>query len=525
MIVAFGCNRKWYKYLVVEIYSLLRHNNSVSKIYVLCEDSSIDDVDYLSVVKKKYDVDIVVMNVVDSISKYFHNKYNSNTMYTDFAYAKLLISELLDEDKVLYLDSDIIIRNDISSLWKTDINNVYAAGILDNGGHLPGHREMLGIKGKYINTGVILLNCKRIRDDGLTEQFFNIINSRSLEYPDQDAFNMVCCDKMLYLPSMYNFAMNNKFPVTRFVFDQRYRYIIHYTGNKSDWVANKFFSEEWYYEYDSYNKEILNNNEKNLVVAFSSNRKLYKYLPININSLLKYNDRIKKIYLVLEDDDYSSIDYMDDVLNKYEVEVEVINFSKVQFNYLKKKSDNVDTIYSNFCFAKLLLSELTNEKRIIYLDMDTIVKGDISLLWDMEFDDNYALGVKDYGVLDENYHYGTLKTKCKYINTGVIVLNLDKIRSDNLVTKLFDLINSRKLVYPDQDAFNLICNSKIRYLPSMYNCAFGVSMEVFDMEKVLIFHYPGDKEYWVTNRGYSENYFDELNQFTHEFGIENFKLY
>ncbi len=526
MVVAFGCNKNWYEYLVVEIYSLLRHNKNVDRVYILCEDDSIDDIKLLSDVKNKFNVDIIVMNVVNSISKYFVNKYNSNTIYTDFAYAKLLISELLDEDKVLYLDSDIIVRNDISSLWNIDLGDYYAAGVLDNGGHLRGHKESLGINGKYINTGVILLNCKKIREDGLTQKFFDVVNSKDLKYPDQDAFNYVCDDNLLYVPSIYNFAMNRDFPVTRYVFDERFRYVIHYTGDKSDWVADKFHAEEWYYEYDSFNKEILNNaSKKNISVAFCSNKKLYKYLPININALLKYNDRIRKIYLILEDDDYSSIDYMDDVLNKYDVEVEVINFSKVQFNYLKKESLNLDTIFSNFCFAKLLLSELTDEKRIIYLDMDTIVRGDLSLLWDMEFNDNYALGVKDYGVLDKDYHYGTLNTSCKYINTGVMVLNLDKIRNDDLVTQLFDLINTRKLVYPDQDAFNLTCDSKIKYLPSMYNCSFGVSKEVFDLKKTVIFHYPGDKECWVTNRGYSENYFDELDQFVHEFGIDNFKLY
>lgn len=526
MIVAYGCNRGWYKYLVVNIYSLLRHNDKVKKIYVLCEDDDIENIKYLSKIRDKFDVEIVVLNVKNKISKYFTNSHNTNTVYTDYAYAKLLVSEISYEDKVLYLDTDIIIRGDISSIWDFELDNYYAAGVMDNGGHLGNHKQSLGITGKYINTGVILYNCKKIREESLVEKFFNIINEKDLIYPDQDAFNMVCSDKLLYISSMYNFAMNNAFNVTRYVFDKRFRKVIHYTGSKIDWVADKYYSEEWYVEYNSFYDDIVNSKKnKDIKVAFCSNRKLYKYLPININSLLKYNDRIGKIYLILEDDDINDIKYLKEVLDKYSVDVEVVNFSKVQFDYLNRNSENLDTIFSNFCFAKLVLSELTNEDKIIYLDMDTIVRGDISLLWKLDLDNYYALGCRDYGVLDENYHYGTLNTNCKYINTGVMVLNLNKIRNDELVSKLFDFINSRKLVYPDQDAFNLVCDSAIGYIPSIFNCVWGVTKEVMDYEKAVIFHFPGEKLYWVTERKHSEEFYYELDMWKKEYNIHGFSLY
>ena len=106
-----------------------------------------------------------------------------------------------------------------------------------------------------------------------------------------------------------------------------------------------------------------------------------------------------------------------------------------------------------------------------------------------------------------------------------MVLNLNKIRNDHLIQKLFDYINTHKLVYPDQDAFNIICVQQTCHIPSMYNCANLVIKQVIDYKKSVIFHYPGDKRYWITDRMYTEEYFEEYYDFCKEFQIESYNLY
>ena len=68
----------------------------------------------------------------------------------------------------------------------------------------------------------------------------------------------------------------------------------------------------------------------------------------------------------------------------------------------------------------------------------------------MKYDisDCYAAGVKDYGIYDDTIieRYGI---KGKYINSGFVLFNLKKIREDNIKDKWFDLINEKKLVFPD----------------------------------------------------------------------------
>lgn len=520
MVVVYGCNRDWYKYLEVNIYALLKYNHTVEKIYILCEDNNMNNFNYLKKIKSTYNVDFIIYNITDLIYKYFNGKYNSNLIYTDFAYSKLLISEVVKDDKVLYLDVDTIVKDDISKLWNYNIQGYYAAGVKDNGGFENGHNKKIGAVGKYVNTGVLLLNCELIRRDRLVEKFFNIINSRNLRYPDQDAFNIVCGNRIIYVPSMFNNAFNELFDVTKYVKNPKLRFIYHYTGDKTNWVADKYFAEEWYFEYFEMLKRYKDNYINRIRVAFSSNRNLYKYLAFNVYNLLKYNKGVETLYLIIEDDDISSIPNLEDVLNLFDVDVKIINFSKVKYNYLTFDCSNLNSSFSDFCFGKLLLSEFTGEDKIIYLDMDTVVKKDISILFNMEIDDVYALGVKDYGVLDDNNHYGSLNISTKYINTGVMVLNLKKIREDNLVDKLFNYINNNKLKYPDQDAFNIICNDKVRYIPSIFNCCNFVTKEVLNYDNIYIFHYPGYKHNWIIDHYYSEDYYVEFYDFLKKFNID-----
>ena len=58
MIIALSCNENWYKYLVVNIYSLLKCTKNVKKLYLLLETDKIDDVPDLDKVIAKYPVEI-----------------------------------------------------------------------------------------------------------------------------------------------------------------------------------------------------------------------------------------------------------------------------------------------------------------------------------------------------------------------------------------------------------------------------------------------------------------------------------
>lgn len=262
-------------------------------------------------------------------------------------------------------------------------------------------------------------------------------------------------------------------------------------------------------------------NEKNMVVAMSCTSDWYHYLMVDVYSLLDCTKNVKKIYLLVETSNIDDVPYLADIINKYDVDVVLVNLSNYLLSNLSETSPNRDTIYSNFSFGRLLLPEIVEEDKVLYIDTDAIVRKDISNVWKYDISDYYAAGIKDYGIIADNIieRYGI---EGKYINSGFVVFNLKKIREDDIMARWFDIINQMELVYPDQDALNIVCQHREIYLPSMYNsCEYAgdrITMEPLNRDLIKVYHYAGPKEHWVADRLYGEEWYDAEEKFYNEFG-------
>lgn len=253
-----------------------------------------------------------------------------------------------------------------------------------------------------------------------------------------------------------------------------------------------------------------------MIFAFGCNKSWYKYLVVSLYSLLRTNKNIKKIYLLLETekiDDVPNLKYLTN--NNRNVEFVLINFKNERNKYVSNDNPNVDTVYTDFSFCKLILADYVKEDKVIYLDTDAIVTKDITRLWELNIDDYYVAGCKDLGVINSAY-FKELNMDDKYINTGMMLLNLKKIREDKIISKIFKILNERKLLYPDQDAFNLICTKKITYVPSIYNHAYCVTTQAGRIESIKVWHFAGAKEQWIVNLPYSEVWYDIEEEFYFE---------
>lgn len=253
MVVAMCCTETWYSHLIVGLYSLLENTKSIKKIYLLLETDNVYDVPYLDYLIKKYNVEFKLIKVNKLIEKKLkRNCPNKNSYFTDFTFGKLLLSDIVEESKVLYLDTDAIAVKDISDIWNYDISDYYIAGVKDWGVEERGNIEELGINGKYINAGVVLFNLDKMRRDHVEEKCFDLINKIELIFLDQDALNYVCTDNELYLPVMYNVCDD----VTMDIENKDLAKIYHFAGIKEDWVVNLRYSEEWYNVEEKLMKEI-----------------------------------------------------------------------------------------------------------------------------------------------------------------------------------------------------------------------------------------------------------------------------
>lgn len=148
-----------------------------------------------------------------------------------------------------------------------------------------------------------------------------------------------------------------------------------------------------------------------------------------------------------------------------------------KFSQINQSSHVTPTALLKFDLPAILLGI----DKVLYLDGDIIIKRDISALFDFILDENYvAASFEFWKYLMQVYDTGKSETPDFYFNSGVMLLNLAKLRKDNISEKLwktkFNQFNSesKKFKLMDQDVFNAVCKEKVLPLPVKYNfnCAF-----------------------------------------------------
>ena len=128
---------------------------------------------------------------------------------------------------------------------------------------------------------------------------------------------------------------------------------------------------------------------------------------------------------------------------------------------------------TNTTYFRYQIAELCPDiDRIVYLDCDTIVKQSLAPLFTQDLTDYYLAGVQDVGYYywkDHNPDF--IYKEGFYINAGVLLINLDAWRKNDLFTKLveFTLQNAKKIAIGDQDVINQVCFGKIKQLDYKWN--------------------------------------------------------
>ena len=127
---------------------------------------------------------------------------------------------------------------------------------------------------------------------------------------------------------------------------------------------------------------------------------------------------------------------------------------------------------------RLLLPDLlANYKKVVYLDVDVVVLGDIGELYDIDIGDDFMGAVTDWGAqmalpLNPGYEewargHGFTEWH-DYVNAGILLMNLDAFRRDLSVDRLVSLACSSKWLF-DQDALNILCKGRIRRIDPRWN--------------------------------------------------------
>ncbi|MCM1324236.1 MAG: glycosyltransferase family 8 protein [Acetobacter sp.] len=137
--------------------------------------------------------------------------YIRDTHVSKTSLLKYYIAKALPElDKVLYIDSDVLVLRDLNNVYNTDIEDKYLAVVKDPSWFFENMHVVelnLDERGFYFNSGVMLMNLKKFREDGLEAKLEDYTNNNFRTYMDQDALNVVVGDDVVLLPFEAN-AMN-----------------------------------------------------------------------------------------------------------------------------------------------------------------------------------------------------------------------------------------------------------------------------------------------------------------------------
>ena len=210
--VALAISRDWFDKASITATSVLANAKDEDEysFYILSNGFSDEEKQIFLNLKKLRDVNFEFITIDDS---YFdgaiHDWLGVSASY------RLRLQTFCKEDKILYMDSDIVAVKDVSELFKIDISNYYVAAVEDKSPDVMRHRiHQIKDDEPFFNSGVQLINLKKFREDNIEEKFMKILREKT-SYTDQDALNDVCYGKILSLPLKYNIVPCDKYTERR----------------------------------------------------------------------------------------------------------------------------------------------------------------------------------------------------------------------------------------------------------------------------------------------------------------------
>lgn len=256
-------------------------------------------------------------------------------------------------------------------------------------------------------------------------------------------------------------------------------------------------------------------------ILMSVNRKFLEPLENMIFSILYYSEENVNIYLMYQETELKQDDLKQ--INDFVAEtgkgiIYPIKFDTTELSEMPV-TDNAGAFFGMEAYSRLYCAFKLPEKvkKILYLDADMICTGSIMELYNTTFEGKTWIAVRDEGIKAKDLERLKLKSDYKYINSGMLLINIEKLRKIHTEKTITDLIKKNKevLIYPDQDFINKIFVGDIKIVDKKYNLLAKDIRYKELKEKPLIIHYAGSTKPWNEDvsrfeKEYIEPYYEVL---------------
>lgn len=253
--IFFTIDDSYAPFLAVALNSAIKNSDPQSnyKAIVLYQDLGADNISRLqSLQTENFKIELMPIRAnMEALDDRMSNRLRCD-YFTLTIYFRLFIPSMFPQyDKGIYIDSDVVLTDDIAKLFDIDIGENYIGAcndlsIADIPPLVAYTEKAVGVNAKeYINSGVLLMNLKKMRDDDLEGHFLALLNKYHFDSiaPDQDYLNAMCNGKIYYLEEKWDTMPNDAKPMLTETS------LIHYNLFSKPWCYDGIQYEEQFWNY------------------------------------------------------------------------------------------------------------------------------------------------------------------------------------------------------------------------------------------------------------------------------------
>lgn len=209
-------------------------------------------------------------------------------------------------------------------------------------------------------------------------------------------------------------------------------------------------------------------------IVFASNDKYSIYAGVAIQSILENADPGKyyRIYILHDELSYFHIESLE-MIKSHQALVKCIDVSELLNS--KKASFYECEHFTKEMYYRFVIAEVFScYDKVVYLDCDLIVNTDIADIIPNDMGDKLICAIRNCALaprVKQLKHFFNIDAD-DYINSGVLVINVAAWLEENIVEKCFNCLRKipkERLLYPDQDILNIVCQNRIYYLDEAWN--------------------------------------------------------
>ena len=189
--------REWYEKVMPSVKSMLKNSPGIDRIVILIED---DEFPYPLPEK------VETRNVADQLFFPPNGPNRRATRWTYMVLMRAALAKLFPEcDKILSVDADTLVYNDVTDLWNLDMYEKIVAGVPE-----PWKSQQYGMI--YINAGVSFWNLEYMREIGADVMFIWQLNQKHYDFCEQDCLNELFTGFIYPLPGEFNVSAYTTMP-------------------------------------------------------------------------------------------------------------------------------------------------------------------------------------------------------------------------------------------------------------------------------------------------------------------------